>query len=424
MATRRLTIMPVARIHGHGGLEVTSSGSGATAALMVDEIPRYFEEILVGRHVAEVPALVSRLCRRCGGGHRLAAALALEDALGVKVSRQTKLLRELYLHGLFLESHIHHFFYMALPDFYGALGVAELRRECPQEMDVADNIIALGRRIQRFVGGRRVHPVSMVVGGFASLGTSEDLVKIGWAVQRHLRDAEGLVRFAGELRTPPFLARPVVQRAIRPKGKTYGHLGKTVVTQPGGTAALEAEVNTMREVPVSYSMASHFLAGGEPCLVGPAARVNLGHDRLTTRAREALRKAGRQLPCTDPFFQHVARLVEIVFSFERMMWVNEQLLHEGLQPEPGPVIQPSGRRRGVGAVELPQGTCYHDYEVDGGGHVTRARIYPPTAQVLPQMERDLTALATAMSDVPEAELRLSLEMLVRSYDPCFICAAR
>jgi sulfhydrogenase subunit alpha len=402
------------RVGGRAGFEVGMSDGKPRATLIVEETPRFFEELVVGRRVAEVPALVSRICGRCSGGQRLAAILSLEEALGVRVGRQTKLRRELLVHGLFIESHVRHFYYLALPDYHGSADAERLRRELPDEMAAADAVIALGRRIQEFAGGRRVHPVTPEIGGFSSIGPPEELTRIGWMAQRHLRDAEDMVATAARLSYPRIGETPAGLRALRPKGKTYGYLGHTVISTPGGQCTMEAQVNAFRELPAPRSTVSCLSSDGPPRMVGPAARIGLAHARLTSRAREALRRSGWKPLCANPFFQHVARMVEVVYSLERLGWVTEQLLDGGPPERQAEIPSLRRRRRGVGGLELPQGTCYHDYEVGEDGRVVRARIHPPSPQNLAHLDGSL----------PAAQTRPALEMLVRSYDLCLTCAVR
>ena len=79
--------------------------------------------------------------------------------------------------------------------------------------------------------------------------------------------------------------------------------------------------------------------------------------------------------------------------------------------------------RGVGAVEVPRGTLYHDYTVDENANITSANCIIPTAQNLFNLENDMKKLIPEL--IPrkeEKEIQLLLEMLARAYDPCISCA--
>ena len=82
--------------------------------------------------------------------------------------------------------------------------------------------------------------------------------------------------------------------------------------------------------------------------------------------------------------------------------------------------------RGVGAIEVPRGTLFHEYEIDDSGHVVSANVITPTAQNLANTERDLRAAVESLlaqkSSPSDAQLKLSLEMVARAYDPCISCS--
>jgi coenzyme F420-reducing hydrogenase alpha subunit len=81
-------------------------------------------------------------------------------------------------------------------------------------------------------------------------------------------------------------------------------------------------------------------------------------------------------------------------------------------------------RPGVAAwsTEAPRGVLFHRYETDADGHVTRARIVPPTAQNQAYIEDDLRAFVPSVIDLSESEATARLEALIRCYDPCISCA--
>ena len=60
--------------------------------------------------------------------------------------------------------------------------------------------------------------------------------------------------------------------------------------------------------------------------------------------------------------------------------------------------------------------------VDGKGKITDANLIIPTGQNLNNIECDMHALVPQILDKSEDEIRLTLEMLVRAYDPCISCA--
>jgi len=82
--------------------------------------------------------------------------------------------------------------------------------------------------------------------------------------------------------------------------------------------------------------------------------------------------------------------------------------------------------RGVGAVEVPRGTLFHEYELDSEGRVLSANVITPTAQNLANVERDMRRAVERLIEenkkVEDAKLKLGLEMVARAYDPCISCS--
>ena len=78
---------------------------------------------------------------------------------------------------------------------------------------------------------------------------------------------------------------------------------------------------------------------------------------------------------------------------------------------------------GVGAVEVPRGILFHNYEVDKDGKIENANCIIPTGQNLNNIEQDMKKLVFEILDKSDEEITLLLEMLVRAYDPCISCSA-
>jgi len=96
------------------------------------------------------------------------------------------------------------------------------------------------------------------------------------------------------------------------------------------------------------------------------------------------------------------------------------LLDAGLRPDPPAVEVREGH--GVGAVEVPRGTLYHEYGVDGEGKITEANLIIPTGQNLANLEADMWALAPQVLPQGREKTQKAMEMLVRAYDPCISCS--
>lgn len=85
-------------------------------------------------------------------------------------------------------------------------------------------------------------------------------------------------------------------------------------------------------------------------------------------------------------------------------------------------LLPQRAGEGVGAVEVPRGLLIHHYECDERGIFRNANCVIPTNQNTHNIELDMLKLVPEIINQSPEEIRLSLEMLVRAYDPCISCS--
>jgi sulfhydrogenase subunit alpha len=128
--------------------------------------------------------------------------------------------------------------------------------------------------------------------------------------------------------------------------------------------------------------------------------------------------------CYNPYMNSVAQLVETVHSVEDSIRLINELEADGLKPQPDyfrPDVKPKSGR-GVGAVEVPRGILFHDYTYNPKGICTKANCVIPTNQNHGNIDLDMKALMPKLLDKSKKEIELTLEMLVRAYDPCISCS--
>lgn len=420
--TRQITVDHVSRLEGHGRIIVEiGNGKVENVKFSFFEGPRFFEALVVGRHYGDVPMLVSRICAICSVGHKLTSILALEDALGVVVSRQTELLRELLFHGMFIESHTLHTYFLAAPDFLGAGSAIELAPRFPKEVQRALQLKKFGNQIQELVGGRAIHPVNPVVGGFGRIPTVPELEEIRAGLEKWLPEAEETVMLFASLDYPKYTVAPTLFYAVDP-GKTFGYFGNQIVSSEGEVIPMKSYKQVTEEKVMPYTSAKHSLPKGRTFLTGALARVNLFADRLPPKTAAAVRKTGWGLPSNNSLQNNLAQAVELMYSVERSMEVIDELFKLGVKAEgPAPVVIREGH--GVAGTEVPRGTLYHEYVLDKDGKVTYANVVTPTAQNQPNIERDMVNCVNSMVAKDDKEIGFNLEVIARAYDPCISCAA-
>ena len=162
-------------MEGHTGFMASVlQGDVKSAKLEVQEGIRLIEGILIGRHFKDVPIVAQRICGICPVVHNLTSIKAIENAMGVQVSEETKKMREVMELAQFIHSHALHLFFLSLADFLDMDNDIKLVETYPEETKKAIKIREYGMDIVRTLGGRVVHPIANEVGGFKKAPNIEE----------------------------------------------------------------------------------------------------------------------------------------------------------------------------------------------------------------------------------------------------------
>lgn len=421
---KSIVIDRISRVEGHGGITVRiRDGRVADVNMDIFEGSRFFESLVVDRTYEEVAPILMRICAICSGAHTVASLTAVEDAFSVAVTRQTRLLRELLVHGGNIESHALHVFCLAIPDFLGYPSVIALASDYLREVKIGLELKKLGNMIQEAIGGRAIHPVNAVVGGFGKFPTRQTLLDLKEQLKGQLERALAAVDIVAGLQIPDFCNSPAVYAALASDEPGYGLFGHTITMSTGEVKDVKACRDICDERVVAHSHARHSRFKDKPFAVGALARIVLNGHKLSGRAKQARGQLGLDSGKASENILHnnAAQAVELVYSIERSLEVIDELLAEGIrQEEPGQARVRAAA--GVGAVEAPRGTLYHIYSFDEAGRLAEADVITPTAQNLASIEKDLRVTAQNLAGGSNEDLRSKLEMVVRAYDPCISCA--
>ena len=416
--SREIAVETLARVEGEGGMRIlVEDGKVADVQLRIYEPPRFFEALLRGRGHTEPPDITSRICGICPVAYEMSACLAIEDACGVVVPEEVRLLRRLLYCGEWIESHTLHVYLLHLPDFLGYPGVVEMSADHRELVERGLRLKHAGNALMSLVGGRAVHPVNVRVGGFYRLTTTEELAQLRPLLVRALDDALATVTTVAALEFAD-LEQDYEYVALRTDADYPIETG-AFVTSGGRTFPARDFGAWVTEQHVEHSNALHArLRDVGPYVVGPLARYSLNHDRLSPTARQAADAAGLGSVCRNPFRSIVVRAVELVTACEEALRIIDGWSDGGVPSVPVPP------RAGVGygATEAPRGVLYHRYELAEDGTVLDARIVPPTSQNLASIELDLRAFVQPRLDLDLDELTRQCEQAVRNYDPCISCA--
>lgn len=415
---KNIKVPELARVEGEGGLYIgLQDGKAVEIRLDIYEPPRFFEGFLRNRFLQEVPDITARICGICPVAYQMSSVYALENALGVKVSPQVRLLRRLMYCGEYIESHALHIYLLQAPDMLGAESALELAAVAPEVVKNALRLKKIGNEILKAIGGRSVHPVSVRVGGFHRWPDAKKLTALLPELEWGFSAAKECVAWAATLPYPDLEIDYEFVALHHPD--EYGVIEGEILSSNGRNLTIKEYENGYIEEHVKHSNALHsHTVDGNTYLVGPLARLNLNHEQLSPAAKQAMSDAGVQLPLRNPYKSLLARAIELVHFYEEAIQLVKTYKPEGSSY----VALKLKAGEGAGATEAPRGLLYHRYIIDDQGMIQFAKITPPTAQNLPRIEADLLALTPKLIPMPEAEATLTAEHLVRAYDPCISCA--
>jgi len=420
---RVLKVGTLARVEGEGAMRIAFEGGDVSdVQLRIYEPPRFYEAFLRGRAHTEPPDITARICGICPVAYQTSACWAVEDACGVEVTEQIRLMRRLLYCGEWIESHALHVFLLHAPDFLGYDGAIEMAADHAEVVELGLRLKKAGNALMELVGGRAVHPVNVRVGGFYRFPAAAELRAFRPVLAQALDDALTAVGIVAGFDFPDF-EQPHEYLSLRAEDGYPIETG-SVVTSAGRSFPVGEFAQRIEEVHVPHSNALHsrLVATGAAYVVGPLARYSLNSDRLSAPARDAARAAGLEETCRNPFRSIVVRAVELVEACHEALRIVD-LWSDGWADGADPAVPvPPRAGEGYGASEAPRGTLFHRYVLDADGIIRDAQIVPPTSQNQASIEADLRAMATQWADLDDHALQHRCEHAVRNYDPCISCA--
>lgn len=217
---QRISINPVTRINGHWGIDVMLEGGKVVDAYSSCTYFRGLEIILKDRHPEDAPYYTQRICGICSTAHGLTSSLALEDAFGIEVPRNAKLLRNLIFGADQLQNHIRQFYFLSVPDYIRGPNQppfvpryeGDLRIPKEVEEKIFENYmraIDMSRYAHELVtifGGKAPHTHGIVIGG-ASVPPDGDKARMflsmldeihGFIEKSYIPDLEEIAKYYPE----------------------------------------------------------------------------------------------------------------------------------------------------------------------------------------------------------------------------------
>ncbi len=413
--SRRIDVDYLARVEGETRISVRLEKETGVE-LRIFEPPRFFEGFLVGRSFDEVGDIVSRICGICPVSHMTTAILAVERAMGIRVSDQTALLRKVMSISQIVASHLIHLYMLALPDYYGRASIAAM---LPEHAEILQRLLKIKEAVNgvtALIGGRALHPVTHLPGGFTAVPKPEAVRETVRRLKSVESDARHVVLDTARLPLPDFRSDSEYV-ALDAEGE-YAINGGLVVSSRGVCVSPDEYRETFAEYQVAHASAKQSVVRGRGSfMVGALARLHIKYDKLQDETKALAQEAGLHLPIDNPFYNIAAQALEVVDGIRRCVLLLESF---SFRDEERRAETAAGE--GGALTEAPRGLLYHWYAVDAKGRVEAADIVTPTSHNFLNMENDLKKLVEENRDKEGDAVRLLCEELVRAYDPCFSCS--
>ncbi|MFC1677337.1 Ni/Fe hydrogenase subunit alpha [Planctomycetota bacterium] len=419
-----INVKHLTRVEGHGNIVVNATdGKVEKVEWQVPEAPRFFEAMVRGRSYEDIQLIVSRICGICSISHSLVATKAVEDALDIKVSEQTNIIRELFHYSEQLQSHVLHVGYLVAPDLFGVKSVVPLVGMAKDAVLTIVKAHRVANQWSEVIGGRVTHPVTLKPGGFHQIPTEKQFRGLSDTLKNTIAD---IVAVAGVVLSVadklPAFERDTEYISLTDPSTYAFYDGDILSTDCDGKSV---DVHKWQSVANEYvseqSTAKWAKWHRDSYAVGALARFNNNADQLTSGAKDLAKQFGLSKGCCNPYMNSVAQLVECVHVVERSIELIDQLLTTGLVEEK---VDPKPKAgKGAASVEAPRGILFHSYEFDKNGNCVAADLCIPTNQNHANIQKDFEKLVPEIIDEGEDAVRHKLEMLVRAYDPCISCSA-
>ncbi len=424
MHTFDLSLEHITKIEGNAALNLkVIDGKVTDVKFAITEYKRFFTEAMKGKDINAVPAHLARICGTCSNAHIMCSIEACENALGIKSSPQTILLRTLVMHGLMIRDHALHLYLFSMPDIFGKDAFLDFDENDPVQHQLLHDGFetkSAGNFLATLIAGRSVHATYPVIGGFLHFpdeaGVSEAIEKL-----KNIRPA--VLRLIDIFKnTPDHFDRKTKYMALVPDD-IFGYINGNIVTSAGEKYKEKDFRSHLERTVLPYSEAMGYMYEGEGYMVGALARMNLAKEKLHLKTKESAAEALNLFPSTDIFYNNLAQAIEILHSVDESIDIfsNNKFAPEAIikgNEKEGAV--------GIGVVEAPRGTLYHKIEIGEDGKVCSGEVVVPTGQNQINIERDIGVLVQELINKgieSKEQITFEIEKLIRAYDPCMSCAS-
>ncbi len=449
---------PVTRIEGHLNIQIeidTVNGvQQVVDAKATGGLFRGFEKLLIGRDPRDAQHITQRICGVCPVAHGMASVLNLDNAFGVNIPNNARLMRNLVNGANFVESHILHFYLLSVPDYVAgpAMPPWQADWDIDRRLDKTQTdrlvshylqAVTMRRKADQMTaifGGRAPHPNAFIPGGFTCTPRQE-------RIDEYNRFLDELIPFVRDVYIPDVELLGTIYRDYFSIGAgcknllAYGVFeestpGQRLIpagsiangsrnVQPFNAAQITEQVTyswfadanpihpsesyTQPQSPKrdAYSWVKSPRYLGKPYEVGPLARMWVRGDYqngISTMDR------------------HLARAHEALLVAEALrIWVNQLDPAGAVYNEP--VLPDSATASGL--TEAPRGALGHWLKIENGKLAAYQVISPTTWNCSPRDSGGVPGpLEEALLGTPieNPDMPIEVMRIIHSFDPCLDCA--
>jgi coenzyme F420-reducing hydrogenase alpha subunit len=271
-----------------------------------------------------------------------------------------------------------------------------------------------------------MHPFTGVVGGFTKIHNQEEFNKILTELKNIIPLSKETIKLFANLNTPKYSKEDTNFVSLSNHETFPLHTGEIFMSKNNKTYQPEQYQEFLDEHFHNNSTAKFASIDGKEFNIGALARINNSFDKLSQETKGIIKELNLNFPSTNLFDNNLAQAIEILHWTQRAIEIIENNTFKQekiIRPE----FEENGiSKRGISAIEVPRGILFHDYTFNDQGILTNANIITPTVQNLADMEENIkTYLNQILKEdqyKDKNKLKLEIERMVRSFDPCFSCS--
>ncbi len=480
--TRKI-LGPFNRVEGDLEVEVEITDGKVSRAWVNSPLYRGFEQIMQGKPPLDALVYTPRICGICSVAQSLASANALADAQGISPELNGQLVSNLILACENVADHLTHFYLFFMPDFaretyHNKSWYKTIEPRFKAQTGLAANTMLKARaefmHITGILAGKWPHTLSIQPGGTTTSPSASDRVKLlailmsfrqfleqnlfgdslenmsqlespddlkFWARNHTQSDFSQFLIVAEDLELDQlgqinahfmsYGAYRFEDNFLFPPGIWKGEKGSSVQTlnpaliledishswmldQNGASHPFEGTTLPDTNQDNGYSWCKAPRYDGSVIEVGAIARQTMsGHPLF-----KALALNGQ----SNVYNRIVARVIEIARIIPEMeKWCKQIALGEPFCKQ---ATMPD-QAQGQGLIEAARGSLGHWVRIEKG-KISNYQIVAPTTWNFSPRDKDLTpgALEQALLNAPidnSGKESVSIQHIVRSFDPCMVC---